>query len=125
MVQPISGLTRALELSSGRTVMVGAGFGAAAAAALPAPHRPAAQRNIPANSLKRTNSCIMSSQPTESRFTCRYPSAASVKLALPLAGNQVELRHYVSKTTTYPFMLLHGRHYGRDRVAARRKPHPR
>src|ERR1017187_5391750 len=49
----------------------------------------------------------------------------AVELSLPLPGNQVELRHYVSKTTSDSILLLRGRHAGRDFFVARRKPNPR
>src|ERR1017187_8929580 len=58
----MSGLTSAWVLSSGWTVTVGAGFcasAASAAAALPATHRPAAQRNIPAHNWKQTRARVM------------------------------------------------------------------
>src|ERR1017187_3567629 len=71
----MSGLTSAFALSSGRTVMVDTGFctsAAAEAAAFKALQRPAAHRNMPVTSFKRTRSRVMDCEPTESRFACRY-----------------------------------------------------
>src|ERR1035438_5652 len=80
----------------------------------------------PTRSQHRSNPGAMPEQHAcAARHTTVPRAVPAAELALPLPGNQVELRHYVSKTTSDSILLLRGRHAGRDFLIARRKPNPR